>query len=106
MVNGPGIVIFMTASIERGSRMFDVDPGEYRGEAIRVALPADLAVGDDVESHAHLVGYSHRSGVVLGLREEVVVDSPELTRTDSRWKPCGEASAVDQPFGLGIAADE
>jgi hypothetical protein len=44
-----------------------VDPVERGGEPVRVALPADLAVGDRVDARTLHVADGHERGVVLGL---------------------------------------
>src|SRR5581483_11667767 len=44
--------------------------------------------------------------IVLRFLEEALLDPPKLARAHPRRKAPGELLAVDQPFGLRIAADE
>ena len=57
--------IGMTTAVERGAGVIDIDAIERGGEAVGVALPADLTVGNDVEPRALLVADGEDSGVVL-----------------------------------------
>jgi hypothetical protein len=92
----------MAAAVERRARVVDVDAVERRGEAIGVALPAHLAVGDDVEPGALLVGDRQPRRVVLGLLEVGRIDPPQLARADARGEPLAQPLAVDQPVWLRI----
>jgi hypothetical protein len=84
----------------------DVDPVERGCEVVRVALPADLAVGDDVEARPFLRADRHDRRVVLGLGEELRSRAPQLLRAHPRREAAGQSGPVDQPFGLGEAADQ
>jgi len=96
----------MPAAIEGGARVVDVNALEGGGEAVRVALAPHLAVGDDVEAGAFLVGDREPRRVVLGLLEVGRVDAPELERADARREPLSQPVAVEQPARLRIGADE
>ena len=61
--------IRVAAAVERRSRIVDVDAGQGRREAVRIALPTRLAVGDDVQSGPLLVADREQRRVVLGLLE-------------------------------------
>ena len=60
--------IGMARAIERGARVVEVHAVERGGEAVGVALAADLAVGDDVEAGLLLGADGQQRGVVLRLR--------------------------------------
>src|SRR5581483_12164648 len=84
----------------------EVDAFERGGEAVGVALAPDLAVGHDVEAGFLLRLDGEQSRIVLRFPEEALLDPPKLARAQPRRKAPGELLAVDQPFGLRIAADE
>ena len=46
--------IGMAGAVEGDAGIVDVDPFQRGGEAVRIALPPDLAVGDDVEPRLFL----------------------------------------------------
>ena len=100
--NDTGHGVRVTAAIEGRSRIVDVDAFEGGGEAVRVALPAHLAVGDDVEAGPLLVDDGEHGGVVLGLFEPFRGDPPQLGGAHPRWEPTGQLGAVDQPVRLGV----
>src|SRR5207244_13601313 len=95
-----------TVAVELGSRFVDVDALERSGEAVRVALAADLAVGGDVDAGLLLRADREQRGVVLRLREMRLGDAPQLLRAHARREAAGELLAVDQPFGLRVTADQ
>ncbi len=96
----------MTAAVEGGAGIVDVDAFEGGGEAVRVALPPHLPVGDDVETGALLVDDGQHSGVVLGLFEPLRSDAPQLGGAYTGWKAARQLGAVDQPIRLGVRADK
>ena len=79
---------------------------QRRGEAVGVALAADLAVGDDVQPGALLVADGEQRRVVLGLGEPARVDAPQLARAHARGNVRLQRLAIDEPVGLRIGADE
>src|SRR5690606_5971862 len=83
-----------------------VNPVERVREAVRVALAADLAVGDDVDSGALLVADRDDRRVVLRLLEMLGRYSPELADADARCHELREERTIDEPVGLRIAADD
>ncbi|HTR11714.1 MAG TPA: hypothetical protein VMI72_00315 [Roseiarcus sp.] len=83
-----------------------VDALERGREAVRIALAADFAVGDDVEPGLLLQLDGDDGGVVLRLREKRLGDAPKLLRPHARRKASGEFRAVDEPFRLRVGADE
>ena len=96
----------MPGAVERGARVVDVDAVQRRGEVVGVALAADLAVGEQVQPGALLGADRELRRVVLGLREQGGLDAPQLLGAHARREAAGELRAVDQPLGLGVAADQ
>ena len=96
----------MAGAVERDAGIVDVDPFERGGEAVRIAFAPDLAVGDDVEPRLFLQLDRQHRRVVLRLGETGLRDAPQLLRPHARRKAAGELRPVDQPFGLGVGADE
>ena len=96
----------VTAPVERRPRVVDVDPGERGGEPVGVALTPHLAVGDDVQPGVLLGPDRQQRRVILGLLQIRLVDSPQLTRPDAWREPSRQLASIDQPLGLGVAADE
>ena len=88
----------VAAAVEGRPGIVDVDAVEGRGEAVRVALAAHLAVGDDVESGALLVDDGEDRGVVLGLLKPFGGDPPQLGGADTR-------AGSDRPVGRGRSAN-
>jgi hypothetical protein len=68
--------IGMPAAIQGRARVFDIDALERGREAVGVALPTHLAVGDDVQTGTLLVGNREPRGVILGLLEIARSDTP------------------------------
>ncbi|MDN5932768.1 MAG: hypothetical protein L0I24_17165, partial [Pseudonocardia sp.] len=96
----------MSGAVQGGARVVDVDAVERGREMVGVALAAHLSVGDDVEPGAFLGADREHGGVVLGLGEMLGRGPPQLLRAHPRREPAGEAVPVDEPVGLGVAADE
>src|SRR5262249_29166850 len=96
----------MARAVERAARIVDVDAFERGGEAVRIALAPDLAVGDDVEPGLLLRADGEHRAIVLCLRQVRLGHAPELARAHARREAARELLAVDQPLGLRIAADE
>ena len=65
-----------------------------------------LSIGDDIETGLLLRLDREDRRVVLGFGQERIGDAPQLAGTHTRRKAPGQLLAVDQPFGLGIAADQ
>ena len=57
----------VAAAVQRRPGALEIDPVQRGGEAVGVALAADLAVGDDVQPGALLVADGEQRRVVLGL---------------------------------------
>ena len=87
-------------------RVVDVEALERRREAVRVALAADLAVGDHVEPGALLREDRERRRVVLRPREVRLRDPPELLRPHPRRQRPAQLLAVDEPVRLRVAPDD
>ena len=87
-----------------GSGVVDVDPVERRGEAVRVALAAHLAIGDDVDAGPLHVADREQRRVVLRLLEPGFGHPPDFWHAHARHQRAQQL-AVDQPLGLRIAAD-
>src|SRR5690349_7597428 len=87
--------IRMAGAIERRPRIIEIHSLEGRGEAVRVTLAPDLAVGHDVETSVLLGANREQRRVVLRLFEERLRDTPELLRAHPRRKAAGELCAID-----------
>ncbi len=96
----------MARTVEGGSGVLQVDPFQGRGEAVRVTLAPDFAVGDDVEAGFFLGAYSQDRGVILGLAQERLGDAPQRLHPDARREASGKARPVDQPVGLRITSHQ
>ena len=68
----------LSAAAQRRARVIVVDAIERRGEAVEIALTADLAVGDDVEPGFFLAANGDQGGVTLGFLEQRLRDAPKL----------------------------
>ena len=80
-----------------------VDAVERGGEAVGVAFPAHLAVGDDVDAGALHVADRQQRGVVLRLRQIGLRHAPQLVHAHPRHRVL-EHGAIHQPVGLWVAA--
>ena len=98
--------IGVARAVERNAGIVDVDAFERGREAVRIALAADFAVGDDVEPSLLLRLDREDRRVVLRLGEVRLGDAPKLLRPHARREAPGELGAVDEPLGLGVGADE
>ena len=98
--------IGMAGAVERRAGIVDVDAFERGGEAVGVAFAPHLAVGDDVEAGALLVVDREQRRVVLRLREVLRRYGPQFLGAHARRKTAGEFFTVDQPFRLGVGADQ
>ena len=96
----------MTAAVKCLTRMVDVDPGERGREVVGVALPADLAVGDDVQAGVLLRPDGQQGAVVLGLRQVLGEGSPQLECPNAWREAAGQLRPIDQPLGLRVAPDQ
>ena len=96
----------MAAAVQRRARVVDVDAFERGREAVRVALAPHLAVGDDVQPGALLVGDREPRGVVVRLLQVGRIDPPQLAGADPRREAAAELLAVDQPVRLRVGTDE
>jgi hypothetical protein len=92
--------------VAHGPGAVEVDAVERGGEVVGVGLPADLAVGEDVQPGLLLGPDRGQGGVVLGLLQELRRDAPELRRPDARRELVPQPVAIDEPVGLGEAADD
>jgi len=102
----PGHRVRVTAAVERRSRVVDVHPVERGREPVGVALPTDLAVGDDVQAGILLGADREHGGVGLGLLEELGGDAPQLGRAHPGREPAGQPAPVDKPVRLWITSDQ
>ena len=71
-------------AVQRRPRVVDVDALQRGGEVVGVALPADLAVGEQVQPGALLGADRELGRVVLGLSEQRGLDAPQLLRAHPR----------------------
>ena len=81
-------------------------PVQRGREPVRVTLPADLAVGDDVQAGILLGADSQQRGVPLRLLKELGRDAPQFARPYPRRKAVSQPAAVNQPIGLWIASNK
>src|SRR5690606_40000642 len=65
-----------------------------------------LAVGDDVEPGALLLGDRIDRRVVPRLLEVLLGHAPQLLHARARRETAGQPLAVDQPVGLGVGTDQ
>src|SRR5882762_4637493 len=86
--------IGMSRAVERRARIVDVDAFERGGEAVRVALAADLAVGDDVEAGLLLGADRDYRRIILRLFQRGFCNTPKLPRAHARREAVGELLAV------------
>ena len=84
------------------SRVVEVEPLERVGEAVRVALAPDLAVGDDVDAGVLHVADREQRRVVLRLLEPARVDAPEL---DGRRRAAAAVPRASHDRSASRAAD-
>jgi hypothetical protein len=102
----PGYGIGMAAAVARLARVVEVESQQCGREVVRVALPPDLAVGQDVEPRVLLCPDRQQGRVILRLRQVLRFGSPKLTSAYPRREPVSELRAVDQPIRLGEASHE
>jgi tetratricopeptide (TPR) repeat protein len=102
----PGHRVRLAAAAEHGARVVDVHPVQRGREPVGVALPADLAVGDDVEPGPLLVPDRQHGRVALRLLQVPGVDPPQLPGPHPRREPAREPLPVDQPVRLRVASDQ
>ena len=95
----------MPGAVEGDARVLDVHPLQRGREAVGVALPPGLTVGDDVDPGPLHVSDGEQGGVVLRPLEQLWGDSPDLGGAGPRREAVAEQRAVDQPVRLGVAAD-
>ncbi len=88
-----------------GPRPCRIHPLQRQDEAVGIALPADLAVGDDVDAGALHVFDGQAGGVVLGLGQDLRSRSPDVRRIDAGHVVAPQPVLIDQPVRLRIAAD-
>jgi len=98
--------IGVPAAVECGSRIFTIYAFKNRGKPVGIALPAYLAVSDDVETRSLLIADCEQGSVVLCLLESFRSDAPQLTCPHTRWEARRKLGAIDQPVGLRIRANE
>ena len=98
--------IGVPAAVKRGARVVDVHAFQRGREPVGVALPAHLAVGDDVKSRVLLGPDREHRRVVLGLAEKLGRHAPQLAGADPGRKPPGQLGPVDKPVRLWITSDE
>ena len=80
----------VAGAIERGAGIVDVHALERGGEAVGVALTADLAVGDDVEPGGFLGPDRQHGGIVLRARQPGLGHTPQLAGAHARREAPGQ----------------
>ncbi len=85
--------------------MLVVDAVERGREAIGVAFPPLLAVGDDVEPGTLLVADREQGRIVLRFLELRLRNAPEVLRAHPRHR-FRQPLPIDQPSGLRVGADQ
>ena len=98
--------VLVARAVERDAGVVEVDAVERGREAVGVALPPHLAVGDHVDAGPLHVLDGEAGRVVLGFLEQRLRDAPQLERAHPRRQARSEPLPVDQPVGLGIAPDD
>jgi hypothetical protein len=96
----------LAVAADDDGRRVHVDAVECDGEAVRVALRAHLAIGDDVDSRALHVADGDQGGVVLRALQRILRDAPDLLQPHARDDTVADEDvAVHQPGRLRVAAD-
>ena len=83
--------------------MLHVDALERGGKVVGIALAAHLAVGERVDARLLEGADRQQCSVVLRLRQQGVIDTPQLAGAHSGHAAFDERVAVDQPVWLRIA---
>ena len=96
----------VSGTVERGAGVVQVHAVQRGGEAVAVALAPDLAVGDDVQPGVFLRADRDQRGVLPGLLQVGLGHAPQLLGAHAGREATGQLGAVDQPLGLGKAADD
>ena len=86
--------------------MIDVKSVKSVRKAVRVALATHLAVGKDVKAESLLEVDGQQRRIVLRGLEPALLDPPELAHAQPRRRDLVESRAIDEPIGLGQAADD
>src|SRR5688572_18005743 len=86
--------------------LFQVNPVQGRGEAVRVAFAPDLAIRDDVEPGFFLRPYGYQRRVALGFLEIRLRNAPQLPGAYPRRQAACKPGSIDKPFRLWIASYE
>ena len=86
--------------------VLEVEPVQRGREVVGVGLAPDLPVGDDVEPRLLLGPDGGQRRVVLRLLEERLRHPPQLRGPHPGRELVAEPVAVDEPVGLGQAADD
>ena len=102
----PRDLVGLARAAEDLGGVVEVHAVERGREAVGVALPADLAVGDDVDAGALHVADGEEGRVVLRGLEEVGGDTPEVGCADARGEAVAQHVAVEEPVRLGEAAHD
>src|SRR5208282_1366075 len=91
---------------ERDAGLIDVDAFKRSREAVRVALAANFAVGDNVEPSVLLRLDREHGRIVLRPGKIRFRDAPKLFRPNARRKAASELGSIDEPFGLRVGPDQ
>ena len=86
--------------------MLGVDAVERQSKTVRIAFAADLAVADDIDAGQFHFADRDDRGVVLGLFAPCMGHAPDIGGVDARHAVMFEQTAIDQPVGLRVAADD
>ena len=95
----------VAGTVHGGAVVIDIDPVEGGRYPVGIALPANFAVRNNVETRLFLVPDGKEGGVVLGLLEEFFGDSPNFPRPNPGGEPLPQVFPVHQPVGLDVAAN-
>ena len=96
----------MPAAVQRGTRVVDVNAVQRGGEPVGVALPANLAVGHDVQPGQFLGPDGEQGRVLLRLVQVIGRHPPQLGGADAGREAVAQAAAVDEPVRLRVAANQ
>ena len=75
-------------------------------EAVRIALAAYLAIGDDVDAGQFHAANRQQGCVVLRPGEVRLWNAPHLCHSHTRYPALGQLRTIDQPVGLRVTADD
>ena len=92
----------MPAAVEPRSGIVDVHAFQSGGEPVGIALTANLAVRDDVQTGTLLSADRQYRRVILRFFEKLRRNAPKLRSARAWRQTSGEFLSINQPFRLRI----